>query len=115
MESGELKERTKKFAVQVIKFVDGLEQSQSTRVLSKQIIRSATSIGANYRAACGARSKAEFIAKLQITREESDETLYWLAILQETNDKHDLKVLIKECDELTAIFTSSLKTSRAHK
>ena len=75
-------------------------------------IRSATSIGANYRAACGARSKAEFIAKLQIAREESDETLYWLEILQETISHDELKFLIKECDELKAILSAALKTSR---
>ena len=114
MNSDELKGRTKKFAIQVIKFVDGLEQSTSTLVLSKQIVRSATSIGANYRAACGARSKAEFIAKLQIAREESDETLYWLEIFQETSNQLNIKNLIKECDELTAILMAALKTSRAH-
>ena len=113
MNSKELKERTKMFAIQIIKFVDGLKQSTSTFVLSKQIIRSATSIGANYRAACGARSKAEFIAKLQIAREESDETLYWLEIFQETTSHDDLKIFIKECDELTAILTAALKTARS--
>jgi four helix bundle protein len=113
MDSKELKERTKRFAVQIIEFVDGLKQSTSTFVLSKQIIRSATSIGANYRAACGARSNAEFIAKLQIVREDSDETLYWLELLQETGQQHTIEALIKECDELTAIFTASLKTARA--
>jgi four helix bundle protein len=112
MNPEELKERTKKFAIQIIRFVDALKQSTSTNVLSKQIIRSATSIGANYRAACGARSKAEFIAKLQITREEADETLYWLEILREVVDNNIIKDLINECDELTAILTSSLKTSR---
>jgi four helix bundle protein len=69
MNSGELKERIKKFAIRIIKLADGLKRSITTDVLSKQIIRSATSIGANYRAACGARSKAEFIAKLQTARE----------------------------------------------
>ena len=113
MDSGELSERTKKFAVQVIKFVEGLEQSLSTLVLSKQIIRSATSIGANDRAACGARSRAEFIAKLQIAREGSDETLYWLEIFQEINNRYKLRDLMQECDELTAILTASIKTSRA--
>jgi four helix bundle protein len=112
MDSNELMERTKRFAVQIIKFVDGLKQSRATIVLSKQILRSATSIGANYRAACGARSKAEFIAKLQIAREESDETLYWLEIFQEAIGLDNIKDLIKECDELTAIFTASLKTAR---
>jgi four helix bundle protein len=85
--SEEMKERTKKFAVQVIKFVDGLEPLTTLNVLSKQIVRSATSIGANYRAACGARSRAEFLAKLQIAREESDETLFWLELFQETNSR----------------------------
>jgi four helix bundle protein len=113
MDSGELKERTKKFAVQVIKFVDGLKQSVSTAVLSKQIIRSATSIGANYRAACIARSKAEFIAKLQICREESDETIYWLELIRETSEQHNMEDLIKEAGELTAIFTVALKTARS--
>jgi four helix bundle protein len=113
LNSDELKERTKQFAIQVINFIDGLKQSPSTVVLSKQIIRSATSVGANYRAACGARSKPEFIAKLQIAREESDETLYWLEIFHEILDDYDLKRLIKECDELTAILTASLKTSRS--
>jgi four helix bundle protein len=114
MDSGELKARTKRFAVQVIKFVDELKCTTSTNVLSKQIVRSATSIGANYRAACGARSKAEFIAKLQIAREESDETLYWLEIIQETIGLSNTADLIKECDELTAILTAALKTSRAN-
>jgi four helix bundle protein len=113
MDSGELKERTKKFAVQVIKFTDGLKQSVSMTVLSKQVIRSATSIGANYRAACIARSKAEFIAKLQICREESDETIYWLEIIRETSNAHDMDGLIKEAGELTAIFTAALKTARS--
>jgi len=113
MDSKVLRERTKRFTVQIIKYVDGLKRTTSTFVLSKQIVQSATSIGANYRAACGARSKSEFIAKLQITREESDETLYWLELLQETNQQSDAKDLIKECDELTAIFTTALKTARS--
>ena len=114
MNPEELRQRTKKFAVQIIKHVEGLDQSTSAAVLSKQIIRSATSIGANYRAACGARSKAEFIAKLQIAREESDETLYWLELLQEISESHNTRSLIKECDELTAILTAALKTSRGN-
>jgi four helix bundle protein len=112
--SEEMKERTKKFAVQVIKFVDGLEPLTTLNVLSKQIVRSATSIGANYRAACGARSRAEFLAKLQIAREESDETLFWLELFQETNSRYDVRDLLQECDEPTAILTASLKTSRSH-
>ena len=112
MDSKELKERTKRFAVHIIKSVDGLKQTSATSVLSKQITRSATSIGENYRAACGARSKAEFIAKLQIVRVESDETLFWLELFQEALGLDNIKDLIKECDELTAVFTASLKTAR---
>jgi four helix bundle protein len=115
MNSTELKVRTKDFALKVIKLADDLETGLSTSVLSKQIIRSATSIGANYRAACGARSKAEFISKLQIVREESDETLYWLELLSETVKLQKINELMKECNELTAIFTSSLKTVRRSK
>ncbi len=114
MNPEELKQRTKRFAVETIKYIDGLNQSISTIVLSKQVLRSATSIGANYRAACGSRSKAEFIAKLQIAREESDETLYWLEILQEISGQNNMMNLIEECDELTAILTAALKTSRAN-
>jgi four helix bundle protein len=109
MKSGELKERTKKFAIQIIRFVDGLKQSTAVNVLSKQIVRSSTSIGANYRTACCARSKAEFIAKLQIARDESDETLYWLEIFSEIIGQNRIKDFITECDELTAILTAALK------
>jgi four helix bundle protein len=112
MNPEELQQRTKRFAIRIIKCVEGSYRSTSTTVLSKQIIRFAASIGANYRAACGARSKAEFIAKLRIAREESDETLYWLEILQEITEQDNIKDLIKEYDELTAILTASLKTSR---
>jgi four helix bundle protein len=113
MDSDELKKRTKKFAIEVIRFIDGLRRSASMSVLSKQVIRSATSIGANYRAACCARSKAEFIAKLQIVREESDETQYWLELVRETNGQSKTDDLLKEASELTAIFTSALKTIRS--
>ena len=114
MDSRELKERTKKFTIQVIKFVDGLKQSTATFVLSKQIVRSATSIGANYRATCGARSNAEFITKLQIVREESDETLYWLELIVESGlvKANLLDDLIKENLELFKIVVSSITTMK---
>ncbi len=110
MNSKELQERTKRFSVQVIKFADTLNQQTSSHVLSKQIIRSATSIGANYRSACIARSNAEFAAKLQIAREEADETLYWPKLLKEITNSDETDSLAKECNELVAIITSSLKT-----
>ena len=110
----DLKDRTKRFAVSVMKLVAGGSHSVSGQVIVKQLIRSATSVGANYRSACRARSKAEFIAKLQIALEESDETLYWLELLKELrlSDQFELEKVYAEGNELTAIFVSALKTSR---
>jgi four helix bundle protein len=83
--------------------------------IGKQFMRAATSVGANYRAACRARSAAEFIAKVGICEEESDETMYWIEILAETGYKDEgLKKMWKEANELTSIFVSSIKTARAN-
>lgn len=119
MTSTELKQRTKKFAIKVIEFVDDLPKRKKFDVIAYQILRSSTSIGANYRAACRARSKAEFLAKLGIVEEEADETIYWLElikdILDKNNDKNqneELSLLLKEADELTAIFTKAAKTMK---
>ena len=114
-ETRDLKDRTKKFAVRVIRLVDKLPKSVSSGVVARQLVRSATSIGANYRAACRGRSSAEFIAKLQIALEESDESMYWLELMLELElvDAQLAHELIKEADELTAIFVSSLKTARS--
>ena len=115
MDSRDLKDRTKRFAVRVIRMVDKLDRSTAVEVIARQLVKSATSIGANYRAACRGRSKAEFVAKLQIVLEESDETQYWLELMLELEmlDRQVLQDLIREADELTAIFVSALKTSRA--
>ncbi|HTY35854.1 MAG TPA: four helix bundle protein [Bacteroidota bacterium] len=114
-ESKDLRDRTKKFAVRVIRLVDQRSKSVSTDVIGRQLVRSATSIGANYRAACRGRSPAEFIAKLQIALEESDESMYWLELMLELDSREAAEVheLITEADELTAIFVSSLKTARS--
>jgi len=77
------KRRTKSFAVSVIKFYDQMKKTESTRVIGRQLIRSATSTAANYRAACVARSKAEFFSKMSIVVEEADETLFWLELVEE--------------------------------
>lgn len=105
-------DRTKKFAVSIIMLTEKLPKSYASSVISKQIVRSATSVGANYRASQRARSDREFISKLQIVLEESDESLYWLEIIQEMNwlPIETLSPLIAEANELTAIFVSSLKT-----
>jgi four helix bundle protein len=113
MTKEELKYRTKNFAVAVIKYVEALPKNKTNDVISYQIIKSATSVGANYRSACRGRSTAEFISKLNIVIEECDETTYWLEITDETNvniDREMLKQLHKESNELTAIFTAALKT-----
>jgi four helix bundle protein len=113
----DLKNRTKKFALETIHFVNALPKSKSNDVISYQILKSATSVTANYRASLRGRSTAEFISKLNIVLEEADETMFWYEIIEETNDKLDiskLKLLHKESDELTAIFTASLKTAKAN-
>jgi len=94
--------------------IDKLPKSNISDVIGKQLLRSATSVGANYRAACRARSKQEFISKIKIVEEESDETLYWLELIQELKlFRHEqISELIKEADELTAIFTSTAKSTK---
>ena len=114
-DSKDLKDRTRRFAVRIIRMVDKLPRSIASEVIARQLVRSATSIGANYRAASRGRSKAEFTAKLQIVLEESDETQYWLELLLEVDllDRQALQELSQEADELTAIFVSALKTARS--
>lgn len=107
--------RTKRFTVETINFVNSLPKSKANDVISYQVLKSATSVAANYRASLRGRSSAEFISKLNIVLEETDESMFWFEVIEETNDKLDinkLKKLHKESDELTAIFTASLKTAR---
>jgi four helix bundle protein len=104
-----LKQRTKLFALNVIDLVEVLPNSTSVKIISYQLVKSATSVGANYRPVCRARSDNEFISKLQIVLEEVDESCYWLEIIQEKSWV-DVTKLLKEANELTAIFVSSLKT-----
>jgi four helix bundle protein len=113
MTKEELKERTKKFALVIIKLVEELPNTNVGRTISNQIIRSGTSVAANYRAACRARSNADFISKINIVEEECDETLFWLEVIVESNllKKEKLLYLLKEADELTAIFIASGKTA----
>ncbi len=114
MDAQELKRRTKKFGLAVIKLVETLLPSQTGRVIGNQLLRSSLSVGANYRAACRGRSKADFISKVGITIEEADESQYWLELLGEAGllPQNSLKPLAKEADELTAILTASAKTAR---
>jgi four helix bundle protein len=114
MDKVELQRRTKIFAVDVIKFVGELPSNKAVNVLVNQLLRSSTSVGANYRAACKGKSTADFINKIVIVEEEADESIYWLELMEESglvqNDK--LILLKKEARELTAIFTAIGKTAK---
>lgn len=113
MSKGELLARTKKFSLRILKLVDHLPRTTSGRAIGNQLVRSGTSIGANYRAACRSRSRAEFAAKLGVVAEEADETIYWLELIRDGNllPEKKLEDLLKEADELTAIFTAGRRTS----
>ena len=110
----EFKKRTKQFAIRVIRLVESLPQRRSAEVIGKQLLRSATSVGANYRAACRARSSSEFCAKLGIVEEEADESVYWMELLIESSivRRELLEELLREGDEIVAMVVASIKTSR---
>ena len=113
----EFRSRTKKLAVDVIKFCKTLPKSEESFIIKKQIIRSATSTAANYRAACRARSTAEFFSKLSIVVEEADETCFWLEIIIEADikDSKETHVLLKEAGEILKIVSKSRKTVKDKK
>jgi len=113
----ELKERTKEYALRIIRLVDALPASRSTDVLARQLLRSGTSVGANYRAACRARSHADFISKLGIVEEECDESLYWMELLVAAKKVAAKRVanLMAEGNELLSIVVASLRTSRTRR
>jgi len=109
MTEAELKQRTKQFALRVLKLVNALPKTTAGRVLGNQLARSGTSVGANYRAACRGRSKAEFIAKLGVVEEEADESVYWMELIMEADllPKERVRPLCREAGELTAIMAAS--------
>lgn len=109
-----MKKRTKKFAVDVISFCNTLIETKASSVITYQLIKSSTSVGANYRAACRARSKAEFFSKICIVVEEADESQYWFEVIQETNlsnDKDKVQKLLNEANEITKIMTKAKSSS----
>ncbi len=110
----EMQARTTAFAVRVIKLVDALPRGLAPQVIGRQLIRSATSVGANYRAACRAQSRADFAAKISIVVEEADESLYWLELLEDSSliKPGRLTELMKEGNELLAITVSARKTAK---
>ncbi|MFO8013855.1 MAG: four helix bundle protein [Phycisphaerae bacterium] len=110
----QLRSRTKLLGLRVIRLVDALPKTTAAQIVARQVLRSALSVGANYRAACRARSRAEFIAKIGIVEEEVDETHYWLEILGESElmDEARLGSLLDETSELTAMVVASIRTAR---
>ena len=112
----DLKLRTKRFALDIIKFCSQLPNKSEFQVISRQLIRSATSVAANYRAVCRAKSKPDFINKLSIVEEEADESAFWIEMLAElrSGDKVELARLSDEASQLTAIMVSSKKTARGN-
>lgn len=114
MTQQQLKDRTKKFAIETILANRKLPKQTEFDVISKQLVRSATSVAANYRATCRSKSKPDFINKIKIVEEEADESCFWIEVITEL-DKSQVKhfePLLKEARELTAIFTATGKTIR---
>jgi four helix bundle protein len=111
----DLVKRAKDFALEVIRLSTQLPKTPEARVLGKQIVRSGTSVAANYRAVCRARSRAEFIAKLGTVVEEADETVFWLELLIESGISQDNRatILLREAKELLAIFSASRRTAKS--
>jgi four helix bundle protein len=114
MTKDELKRRTKKFALDIIMLVEELPNTKAGNTIGYQLIRSGTSVAANYRSACRSRSNADFISKITVVEEESDESCFWIELILDSNllSKERVNVILKEADELTAIFTASGKTAR---
>jgi len=114
MTQEEMKARTKKFALRVIRLVESLPNTKTANVIGNQLLRSGTSVGANYRAACRAKSTVDFISKLSIVEEENDESIYWmeLPIESETVKENLLQNLMKEADEILSIIVSSVENSK---
>ena len=117
MRNQELSERTKRFALRIIRLFVALPKPDVVRVLGKQLLRSGTSIGANYREACRARSDSELVAKLGIVEQELDETMYWLDLLAEADVVSAARLvdMRQESEELMKIVVTSIKTIKARK
>jgi four helix bundle protein len=117
VKDNDLRNRTKTFALDVIRFCEKLPNDETCRVLRRQLLRSGTSVGANYRAACRARSKLDFIAKLGIVSEEADESAFWIELLEEAGKirSGQSRALLAEANELVAIAVSSINTARKNR
>jgi four helix bundle protein len=114
MNPEDFKRRTKSFALRIIRVVESLPNTKTSNVIGKQLLRSGTSVGANYRAACRARSRAEFISKMGIVEEEGDESLYWMELVIESRQMKQARLtsLMKEADEILSLVIASTKTAK---
>jgi len=117
MTPDEFKKRTKAFALRGIRLAESLPKSTTGTVIAKQLLRCTTSVGANYRAACHAKSRADFIAKMRIVEEECDESMYWMELLVESGmvELRRLDDIMKEADEIVSLVITSIKTARSRK
>jgi len=113
----DLKKRTKECALRIVRLVEALPRRRTAEVLGRQLLRSGTSVGANYRSACRAKSNADFISKMGIVEEEADESLYWMELLIEAGivKSENLESLMKEVDEILAITVASINTAKKRK
>jgi four helix bundle protein len=114
MANENLKQRTKLFALRVIKLVEDFPDTKTSRILGNQVLRSGTSVAANYRAGCLAKSKRDFINKLKIVEEEADETIFWLELIEESGifTSNKLQSLKTEAHEIFTMIVASIKTAR---
>ena len=117
MDNRDLRERTKRFALKIIKVVEILSKGRTADIIGRQLIKAGTSVGANYRAACRAKSTADFISKMGIVEEEADETIFWMELLIEAGlvHKDDLIPHLDEANQILAITVSSIRTARKGK
>jgi four helix bundle protein len=116
MNEQEFKDRTKKLALRIIRLIEALPKNQTADVIGRQLLRSGTSVGANYRAACRGKSLADVISKLSIVEEEADESIYWMELLVESGLVPQAKMtdLMNEMHEVVAMIVASIKTLRGN-
>src|SRR3989442_6277454 len=114
MDQAEMKSRTKAFALRVVRVAEALPRSRAADVIGRQLLRAGTSVGANYRAVCRARSLADFVSKMGIVEEEADECAYWLEVLADSGimSASRLSDLRRECDQILSIIVASIRTAK---
>jgi four helix bundle protein len=117
MNASDMKRRTKSFALATVRFVETLPRTPTAVVIGKQLLRCGTSVGANYRASCRAKSQADFIAKMGIVEEEADESMYWMELLVESGvaKKEEVAHLLDDANQIVAIVVSSIRTAKEHR